>query len=181
MAECVIVLALLLVRMDAFAQSQQPDVSLEYAVKATYLYKLAPFVNWPPGTFSSPDAPFEICVLGHDPFDDFLAKAIKGRKLGTHPFKVRKLDAVVHSSDCQIVFIGYADANEVREALHTFDGEPVLTVTDSNDPDNSGSVVQFVMDEGHVRFDVDEAAAQRNHLEISSKLLDLAMTVKGAG
>ena len=33
----------------------QPAISLEYAVKATYLYKLAPFVNWPPGTFHSAD------------------------------------------------------------------------------------------------------------------------------
>ncbi|MGH8118742.1 MAG: YfiR family protein [Rhodanobacteraceae bacterium] len=181
MAECVVLLTLLLVRVDAFAQSRQPGVSLEYAVKATYLYKLAPFVNWPPGTFTSPDAPFEICVLGPNPFDDFLHKAIAGRTLGTHPFKVRKLDALVAGSDCQIVFIGYADANEVREALRTFDGKPVLTVTDSNDPDISGSVVQFVINEGRVRFDVDEAAAQHNHLEISSKLLDLAFNVKGGG
>ena len=31
--------------------AQSPNV--EYAVKATYLYKFAPFVEWPAGTFAA--------------------------------------------------------------------------------------------------------------------------------
>src|SRR6185437_10288938 len=138
---------------------------------ATYLYKLAPFVNWPPGTFTSPDAPFDICVLGPDPFDDFLEKAVIGRRLGTHPFKVLRLDAAAAGDDCQVVFISNARAEQVHAALQAFDGRPVLTVTDSGQAGASGSIVQFV---------IDNAAAERNHLAISSKLLGLALAVKGA-
>lgn len=163
------------------AQTSPPGISLEYAVKATYLYKLAPFVNWPARTFTSPDAPFSICILGHDPFDGYLEKAVAGRRLGTHPFRVQRLRTATPGADCQIVFVGLTDARHVREALQVFEGKPVLTVTDSNDPGNSGSVVQFVIDHGRVRFDVDDAAADRNHLAISSKLLSLALAVKGAG
>ncbi len=87
-----------------FALPPQPDISLEYAVKATYLYKLAPFVDWPPGTFTAADAPFDICVLGPDPFDDFLEKAVGGRKLGTHPFKVLRRNAIAPDEEDQITF-----------------------------------------------------------------------------
>ena len=163
-----------------FALPPQPDISLEYAVKATYLYKLAPFVNWPPGTFTAADAPFDICVLGPDPFDDFLEKAVGGRKLGTHPFKVLRLDAIAPGDDCQIAFIHYARAEQVRAALQALDGKPVLTVTDAEDADSSGCIVQFVIRDGHVRFEIDNAAAVRNHLAISSKLLGLALAVKEA-
>jgi hypothetical protein len=180
-AECAMAMLLMLpfATLVALPPQAQPDISLEYAVKATYLYKLAPFVNWPPGTFTSPDAPFDICVLGQDPFDDFLERAVAGRRLGTHPFKVLRLDAIGPGDDCQIVFIHDARAEQVRAALQALDGKPVLTVTDSEDADSSGSIVQFVIHGGRVRFEINNAAAERNHLAISSKLLGLALTVKG--
>jgi hypothetical protein len=180
MAECVLLMVLMLTGAKGFAQSPAPKVSLEYAVKATYLYKMAPFVNWPPGIFASPDAPFEICVAGPDPFHGFLEEAVAGRGLGSHPFVVRQLDATGSGTDCQIVFIGYTGPAKIREALRAFDGKQVLTVTDSDAVDDSGSIVRFVMDGGHVRFEVDNTAAERNHLTISSKLLNLALAVKGA-
>ena len=179
MPKCALALLLLLPVTPLPAQPPQPDISLEYAVKATYLYKLAPFVNWPPGTFSSPDAPFDICVLGRDPFHGFLEQAITGRRLGTHPFKLRRLDAIAPGDDCEVIFISYARAEQVHAALQALAGRPVLTVTDSGDAGGSGSIVQFVIRRGHVRFEIDNAAAARNHLVVSSKLLNLALAVKG--
>lgn len=178
-AECVLAMLLMLPFATLLALPPQPEISLEYAVKATYLYKLAPFVNWPPGTFASPDAPFDICVVGQDPFDDFLEKAVAGRKLGTHPFAIRRLRAIAPGDDCQIVFIGYTQPERVHETLQALDGKPVLTVTDSPLEEDPGSIVQFVVRRGHVRFAIDNAAAERNHLAISSKLLNLALAVKG--
>jgi hypothetical protein len=163
------------------ALSPQPEISLEYAVKATYLYKLAPFVNWPPGTFKAADAPFDICIVGPDPFDDFLEKAIDGHALGTHPFRIRRMDAIGSGDDCQIAFVAYAQPEKLRETLAALQGKPVLTVTDSRRPGFAGSIVQFVVSRGHVRFEIDNAAAARNHLVISAKLLNLALAVKEAG
>jgi hypothetical protein len=181
-AECALAMLLMLPVATLLAlPPQQPAISLEYAVKATYLYKLAPFVNWPPGTFHSADAPFDICVVGPDPFDDFLEKAVSGHTLGTHPFRIRRMETIGAGDDCQIVFIGYAKPEKVREALQALQGRPALTVTDSRNPDVSGSIVHFVVRRGHVRFEIDNAAAARNHLVISSKLLNLALAVKEAG
>ena len=163
------------------AQATQPDISLEYAVKATYLYKLAPFVDWPPNAFGSADAPFAICIVGEDPFKGFLERAVAGRSVGAHPFVVRKLDALTASTDCRIAFIGHLRAQTLNDALATVQGQPVLTVTDSNIGAHTGSIIQFVIDRGRVRFDIDVEAAARNHLSISSKLLNLATTVKDNG
>src|SRR5690348_16722470 len=94
---CLLALLLTCATCEASPQPRQAvpaDVSLEYAVKATYLYKLAPFVNWPPTTFTAPDEPFRICVAGQDPFDDYLERAVAGRSLGTHPFEVRRVEVL---------------------------------------------------------------------------------------
>jgi hypothetical protein len=157
-----------------------PDVSLEYAVKATYLYKLAPFVNWPPTTFEAPDQPFRICVAGEDPFDDYLQHAVAGRSLGTHPFEVRRLETLTPDTQCQIVFISHLSTQSIQQALDAVSGKPVLTVVDSTEPHQGGSIVQFVIDRGRVRFVIDTGAAARNHITISSKLLNLALAVREA-
>ncbi len=154
-----------------------PTISLEYAVKATYIYKLAPFVNWPPAAFAASDAPFRICVVGNDPFDDYLQRAVAGKRVGTHPFEVRRLDALTPAAGCHIAFIGQLQSQSLAQALDAVKGRPVLTVTDSDSP---GGIVQFVIEQGRVRFEVDADAAARNHLTISSKLLSLATAVKGA-
>lgn len=174
-------LALLLACMVGKALGLPPaqaPVSLEYAVKATYLYKLAPFVNWPPTAFATATAPFRICVVGDDPFDDYLDKAVAGHSLGAHPFEVRRLDTLTPAADCQIAFISHLAPQNIREVLHAVSGTPVLTVTDSTAA-GQGGIVQFVIRDGRVAFEVDTAAAARNHLTISSKLLQLAVAVKG--
>jgi hypothetical protein len=170
---------LVCVACGAWAQSATDAVSLEYAVKATYLYKLAPFVNWPPDDFATADAPFQICVVGTDPFGDFLDKAVAGRGMGTHPFAVRRLESVDGVADCQILFISHLPEMTTREALATVSGKPVLTVTDSTAPDADG-IVHFVIDRGRVAFEINTAAAARNQLTISSKLLQLAVAIKAA-
>lgn len=177
MAKWVIALALVCAAGESCAQPTPPQISLEYAVKATYLYKLAPFVNWPPDTFTAANTPFRICVVGEDPFDNFLEKAVTGRSLGTHPFEVRRMEVLAPGAGCQIVFIGHLHSQSIRQALDAVRGEPVLTVTDSTANPDSGSVMQFVMEDGRVRFDVNTREAERNHLTISSKLLNLALAV----
>lgn len=157
------------------ARAPQRDIPLEYAVKATYLYKLAPFVNWPPEEFSSPAAPFRICIVGRNPFGDFLHGAVAGRSLGTHRFEVQTLDTLHPGSDCQVAFIDDPQPERVRAALDAVVNEPVLTVTEADAP---AGIVQFVLHRGRVRFRIDAEAAARHRISISSKLLDLALGVK---
>jgi hypothetical protein len=178
LASWVIALALVCAARESPAQPTRPGISLEYAVKATYLYKLAPFVNWPPDTFTAANQPFRICVAGEDPFGDYLQRAVAGRALGTHPFMVRHLETVTPDSGCQVIFISHLRSQSLSQALNAVRGEPVLTVTDSTADPDSGSIMQFVIDNGRVRFDVNTGEAARNHLSISSKLLNLALAVR---
>ena len=179
LARSVIALALVCASCESLAQPMPANISLEYAVKATYLYKLAPFVNWPPQTFTAANVPFRICVVGEDPFDDYLEKAVAGHSFGTHPFEVRRMQTLAPDAQCQIVFVSHLPTQNIGDVMASVDGKPVLTVTDSTAPGGSGSIMQFVIENGRVRFDIDTGAAARNHLTISSKLLNLALAVNG--
>lgn len=154
----------------AFAQG----TSVEYAVKATYLYKLAPFVEWPAGTFDSPNDPFILCVVGHDPVAALVDPAVQGQQLAGHMIDVLHLAEVRHDARCHILYVATHGPAAVA-ALDAVRGLPVLTVTDAAQDPRARGIVNFIVQDNRVRFEIDSRAATENHLVISSKLLNLAV------
>ena len=76
------------------------------------------------------------------------------------------------------MYIGRADSELLGRTLAAVRGTPVLTVTDVASNAQSHGIINFVTENNHVRFDIDEQAASDNGLAISSKLLNLARSVK---
>jgi protein-L-isoaspartate O-methyltransferase len=163
---------------SALAQS----ASLEYAVKATFLYKFAAFVDWPADAFASPTSPINLCVALYDPFGSLLDQAAAGQRVGERPIVVRRLTTIDPRSGCHILYIGAgAGVEAVAEALAVVHGTPVLTVTDSERDPRATGVINFLIENNRVRFEIDDGAAAANGLTISSKLLSLAVFVKPRG
>jgi hypothetical protein len=158
------------------AAAQTP--SLEYAVKAAYLTKFIPFIQWPEDAFASSAAPVTICVLGPDPFGASLDKAAAGgAKSVARPIAVRRLAELDPAAPCHILFI--ADGNLTDGALEAMKGRAVVTVTDTEAAPRG--VISFVVVGNRVRFDVDDSLAAQGGLVVSSKLLGLARSVKQRG
>jgi len=150
--------------------------SLEYQVKAAYLQKLVSFVDWPAGSFPPPGAAINLCVVGDDPFGLVLDQIVENQQVDGHPLAVRRLATVSGPSGCQILYIAGSKRQSIASALQAVRGAPSLTITDG--PEASGSIVQFVVKQDRVRFTIDVAAAARNGLTISAKLLSLALAVR---
>lgn len=159
--------------------AQAADRSLEYAVKATFLYKFAGFVDWPAGTFASESSPFNLCVVGTDPFAGKIEQAVEGQSTGRRAIVLRRLARAEPRSNCQALFTSGTASQSVAEALEAVAGTPTLTVTDSALGSTRG-IVHFVIVDDRVSFDIDNVAAARNRLVISSKLLALARRVDTA-
>jgi hypothetical protein len=155
-------------------------LELEYGVKAGYLPKFVPFITWPIGTFTSPSAPVNICVLGPDLFGGKLDQDVAGLKAGDRWVAVRHLPEPDGEVSCQILFLGSGvDPAVVDGTLDAMKGQPVVTITDTGV--KSHGVISFVIESNHVRFDIDDAAAAEDGLTISSKLLSLAHAVRLRG
>jgi hypothetical protein len=150
---------------------------IEYAVKATYLCKFAPFIEWPATAFTSRTSPFNLCILGDDPFGRTLDQAVRGQRVGDHPMIVRRLERMDGAETCHILYAGGSAKLPAAEAVRRMRGAPVLTVTDQS-RGGSGGIIQFVLKDGRVRFEIDAAAATASQIVISSKLLSLALSVR---
>jgi hypothetical protein len=136
------------------------EISLEYRVKAAYLFNFAKFVEWPP---SAPAGPLTICVAGRDVFGDILAETIKGETLEGRSLAARVI--LEPEPGCHIVFVprGSATPAYLRAARNL----PALTVGEAPDFIDQGGIINFILDGANVRFEIDQAAADRVGLRIS--------------
>ena len=155
---------------------QQPRM-LELAVKATFLPKFMAYVAWPPAAMPAPAAPVQLCVLGRDPFGARLEQAIAGQRIEQHPLTLRRLETTEGANGCRLAFVGGSPNQSAEAALRALQGAPVLTVTDARLGPARG-MVHFELSGGRVRFHIDDAEAASSDLAISSRLLNLALTVQ---
>jgi len=154
-------------------------LALERAIKATFLSKFELYVTWPERSFASAASPFRLCVVGvDDTFADLIARAAVGQSAGGHAIVVVRLPAASGNDGCELLFIPMNDAETVRLQLAAVDRLPVLTVTDGMRDGSAKGIVNFVILNNRVRFEIDDATAVRSGLAISSKLLSLAVSVR---
>lgn len=156
----------------AYAEERYSAASVE----AVYLYRFAGYVEWPPEALAHPR--FTIAVLGDDEVAAALSRAVKDRSIGKLPATVRHARSVRDLGDAQIVYIGEAYRGDLHELIAGLGSRPVLVVTDEVDALGAGSMVNFVIAEGKVRFEVSLPSATRAGLKISSQLLAVAVRVQ---
>jgi hypothetical protein len=150
----------------------------EPAIKAAFLYKFGFFVEWPQTAFSSSDSPLNLCIVGDDPFGALLDDTVKGQKIGNRPVAVRRMKSISRNSGCHIAYLPQDANSHSAETLDALRGSDVLTVTDAATSGSDVGIINFVIADHRVRFDIDDAAAASGGLVISSRLLNLAVDVK---
>lgn len=149
--------------------------SLEYSVKASYLVRFAAFVDWPPRVFPDARSPVVICVVGRDPFGRSLESAAASQTAHGRPLIIRRPQTPDRTNGCQIIYLGEGGGATGRAGRAR---DATLVVTDATVSSERG-MVHFAVSEGRVRFHIDQQAATRSGLSISSRLLNLALSVRG--
>lgn len=161
----------------AHAQPQGLGLPTASSVKAAFLYKFGSFVEWPPGSFAAPTAPFVIGVFGDDAIASELEQLTRGRDVADHPVKVVRIRDADDIGKLHILFAGGPRESRAREVLAAARGA-VLTVGDGPVGGRPGPVLYFTLDEGRVRFVASLAAAAAHGIKLSAKLLAVAQQVE---
>ena len=145
-------------------------------VEAAYLYNFGKFVRWPD---AAAHGPMLICVAGRDPFGQTVARLITGEQINGRALQTRSVERAEDAQGCSILFVGAAERAHLDGYLAAAAGKPILTVSDTPDFLARGGIIQFVVEENHVRFSVNLNAASHSGLSLSSELLKVAVTVIG--
>jgi hypothetical protein len=150
----------------------------EYEVKAAFLYNFAKFVEWPSKFSADPNAPMIIGILGRDPFGGEIDRAIERKSVNGHPLTIKRFSTLDGYQSCHILFVSSSERNNVPRILAAVANSSVLTVSETNRFAQVGGIINFITIENRIRFEINQAAAARAGLKISSKLLSLGRVVK---
>lgn len=169
-------LAVLLLGWQGIAAKDM--VAGEYAIKAAFLYNFTKFVDWPGGETTPAAAPFVIAVIGDDPLGPALDEAVRSETVHGRPLTVQRIKSGQPVGDCAILFISQSEAGHLDAIIRQTGGRPILTVSDVEGSAAKGVMINFVLKNKSVKFEINRQRAEQAHLKISSKLLGLATIVE---
>jgi hypothetical protein len=168
----------------AWLNAQNAPGSSEYLIKAGFIYNFANLVQWPSTSFAQPDSPIVIVILGEDHFGTTLDRALEGKKVNARPFVIKRARSVSElqrtlgpQKECQILYVSTSEMPHLGEAIQVLRGAPVLTIGETPGFARSGGIINLILEDNKVRFEVNVQAAKDADLNISSRLLALARII----
>ncbi|HUR21887.1 MAG TPA: YfiR family protein [Vicinamibacterales bacterium] len=166
----VVFAALLTMAFVAGPAAQAPRQ--EVAVKADFVLRFPEFVEWP---MTEPNGrPVSLCLSPSHPFGPNVQASVMGQPRGRRII-VRELKDSEPVRACDVVYVAPADLS----LLDTVADLPILTVGDQPDFCQRGGMINLLVIDGRVRFEIDLSRARRSGLKMDSQLLRLASKVFG--
>lgn len=157
----------------AIALPVRAQPALEYDVKAALLLNFARYIEWPDAAFAGARSPIEICVFAPNPFGPALERVLQAETVSDRPLAARDVRGASESAGCHLLFVP-AGAESRAAALVRRAGPHTVTVGESNEFEEMGGAVNFVLEGGRVRFNVNLRPVEERGVRISARMLHVA-------
>jgi hypothetical protein len=165
----------------ASVQADERQTDLAAQVASAYVYKFASFIDWPDDTFVQPDSPLVIGVMGADALADVMAANLAGRQSNRRKLIVKS----VHPGDAlqgvHMLYLGNLPKTDLVAIYARLKGRPVLTITESAEAFALGSMINLVLADDRLRFEIALNAVGASRLKVSALMLAAAYRVKRGG
>ncbi|KQV60765.1 hypothetical protein ASC95_04855 [Pelomonas sp. Root1217] len=160
------------------AHAGEDDGLVEYQVKAAFVCKFGNYVDWPPQSLGATGEPFRVGVLASEAVVEEFRRTATAALVAGRPVEVRRLVRGEVPEGVQVVFMSRGMASHAPGLLAALHGRPVLTVTEL-EPGVATGMINFVVIDDKVRFDILLPPATQSGLKISVRLLGVARRVEG--
>ncbi|MCP3888207.1 MAG: YfiR family protein [Desulfobulbaceae bacterium] len=146
-------------------------------IKAAFLIQFSKYLTWPESSFDGLETPVIIGILGRDPFGSVLDKIARSSMINGRNVKVMRFDNITSVKKIHILFVSSPQVDHMVDVIASIADRPVLLVGE-NEHFLEFGIINFVIVENKVRFNISKTNADRYRLKISSKLLRVANEVK---
>jgi hypothetical protein len=154
--------------------ANNPDV--ETRLKAAFIYNFAQFIEWP---VRAGAGSVRIGILGRGDLASPLEEVVKGKVANGRPIEVTHITAAAEAECCEILLIERSESKHLKEIVQAIADKPVLTVCDGGNCLRDGVMIAFQIVAESVRFQINQQAAERAGLKISSQLLKVSIPSGG--
>lgn len=161
------------------ARGGMPAEYREYQVKAVWMLNFIRFVDWPENAFASKDSPCIIGVLGKDPFGEELVMALAKKEIRGRRFLLRRIQRENDATGCHVLFIPASEHRAWREMQPRMAAQPILVIGETDGFLEQGGIINFMIQDASISFEIDLHGAQKAGLKFDANLLKIAARVKG--
>ncbi len=168
---------LMLASLTGSPGNSHAGTTVEYQVKAAFLYHFANFVDWPESTFQATDGALRICLLGKNTFGEILSASLAEKTVGDRAFNIQENPPKSQLPHCHILYLPQTETGKFDRFRREISKGEVLTVGESSEFMKKGGMVQFFLQDQKVRFAVNPDVINQTNLKVSSKLLRLAKII----
>ena len=170
------VIAALLMMLCLAAPPVRAEALEETKVKAAFILRFVQYIEWPQE--ASPQGPLVIGVAGADAVSAELSQMTAARGVQGRPVTIRAVKGADSLTGIHVLFVGNSEKARVAQYAGALRGRRVLIVTESPNALEQGSMINFVIQESRVRFEIALDAVETNGLTMSSRLLSVALRVQ---
>jgi hypothetical protein len=158
--------------------SQNSSITDEYTLKAVYFEKFTLFTEWPKNnTNENPRNTFVIGVIGGNPFGKKLEELYHKQKINNMKVEIQHLSSIKEIKCQNILFIYDLDPSEIQKLVMVTKQKPILTISETEGYSEKGVLINFFIQQGKLRFEINENAVKESGLKIDSRLLNFARII----
>lgn len=164
--------------LPASAADRDDELAVETRIKAAFIRHFCTYIDWPDGAFAEPGSPIVLGVAGSDAMVEALREVVANRTAHGRPMEVREVEADDPLGELHLLFIADSMQASIPALAAVAAEQSVLVVTESADGLETGSAINFTVEDDRVKFDIGLARIRHADLEISAQLLTVARNVR---
>lgn len=163
----------------ATAAADDAPATLEYKVKAGYLFNFAKFVEWPATMLTDSNSPIVIGVMDGAEALPVIQQVLADKSVNGHPLQVKAVSAATPETGCHILLVTRVAGKSPEELRAALGRSATLLVGETERFAEKGGMIGLVREAESIRLTLNLEAAAGAGLKISSKLASVAKVVKG--
>lgn len=166
--------------------ASEDESEREYRIKAAFIYNFIRFTKWPDEAESSAAGkPVVIGVLGDNPFGESGFQAVENEIVPSKNRKlvVKQLGRYVDGMDVRrfdLLFISASEKGNFDKIINSIGDAHVMTVSDTGDFIEHGGMINLVIKDRNIRWELNAAAVKKSALQVNSQLYRSAIRVADA-
>ena len=165
---------LLLVASTGVIKAQDATLS---KYKSLFTLNFIRYIGW---ADEAKEGDFVIGVLKNSSIASQLEKNVVGKKVGYQTIVIKEFKNVDEITNCNIIYVGESinyskHSNTISQKLNN---KNTLIITEDNNAISNGSMINFVIVDNKLKFEVSSTNATKSGLKFSNTLMALTNAIK---
>lgn len=172
MNKLIFTISILILSLSSYGQEHEQITKY----KSVFTLSFMRYTGWPEETKKGD---FVIGVVKNKQISDWLRNLSKGKRFGFQNVIIKDFKSPDDITDCQVLFVShYINFSKYASTIvDKIGGKNTLIISEKKGATKYGAMINFVIKDDKLKFEIHKANASKFGLQISSKLETLASAI----